>query len=111
MFKYGKKSLYCFPLQLYMGLIIRKHGEKTPMQTYGFLFRTGLRKTEHTHLMFGANNKMINCARKKKTKNKQICMYFDTVLEENSKLREQDVAHQNQWKDEYLFYCFPFQKM
>lgn len=72
MCKCGKKSLSCFPLQLYMGLAIREHGEKTPMQTHGFLYNTGLRKTEHTHLMFGASNKVINCARKK-APNKFAC--------------------------------------
>lgn len=35
-------------------------------------------------------------------------MYLDTVLERSSLLREKDVAHQSQWKDEHYFCCFPF---
>lgn len=76
------------------------------MQTYAFLLRSGLRKTEHIQFVFGANKKVFNCARKKNPK--QVSMYLDTVLEGSSLLREQDVAHHSQWKGKHFFYCFPF---
>lgn len=110
MFKYGKKSLDCLPLQLYMGLVIREHGKKSPMQMYAFLFRTGLRNTEDNQFMFGVNNDVIKkkmCQKKTNQKPKQLCMYLDTVLEGSSLLREQNVAHHSQWKVEpFLLFSF-----
>lgn len=76
-----EKFLHCFPLQLYMGIVLK---EKTQM--HSFLFKSGLSKIEHTQLTFGINNKMINCA----------------MLGGSSFLRGQDVAHHNQWKDEHF---------